>query len=479
MRLEQRLTPQLIQSMEILQLNVTDLEQRVAEELEKNVALESNEVELPEVAQITVEPGKPTTEITVEGPTLTESFDSVDRFNREYDVDSDDRGYLSHRRTNQYEDRDAKLDAMANTAARPESLAEHLHQQWILLELDQEVRRAGEAIIYSLDEDGYLRTHLNEVAENTRPALPLADLEAALPQIQQLDPVGVAARDYQECLLIQLEAMPGDNLIERTLIKHHLQEIIRNRYPAIVKATGYSMGEIGEAVKVISTCLHLHPAYLVIERQVPRVRPDIIVEFDEDKSGVLLVRLTWGNMPTLKISTQYAEMLEDKSVERKARTFIRKQVEGASALIDAVTYRRGRMFDVAKCVVERQHEFFYQGPMALQVLRMSELAEELGCDPSTISRTVADKYVQTPRGIYPLRYFFTGGTESADGQSTSWDSVKTRVKELIENEDSAKPYNDDQVAAVLSEEGIDISRRTVAKYRQQLNIPTARQRRKF
>jgi len=148
-------------------------------------------------------------------------------------------------------------------------------------------------------------------------------------------------------------------------------------------------------------------------------------------------------------------------------------------LIDAVTFRRSRLLEVSQAIVEKQREFFDVGPEGLTIFRMSDLAVELGCDPSTVSRTVADKYMQTPRGILPLRYFFTGGTETEDGESMGWDRVKVRVRELVEAEDRKHPLNDDRIAALLKEEGIEISRRTVAKYRQQLSIPNARQRREY
>ena len=478
MRLEQRLTPQLIQSMEILQLNVIALEQRIDEELERNVALESTELTAEPAPSTQPEPSQRKERQDGERNHESESFNRLDRLGREYDLDFWDSAAPSRRRSSYAGERDAKMDAMANTAARPESLAEHLIKQWTLLDLDNETGRAGEAIIYSLDEDGYLRTRLEEIGANKRPQIAMPVMEKALTRVQRLDPVGIAARDYQECLLIQLQALPGNNRIEEELIRNHLHDILRNRYPVVAKATGYSVGEISEAVKAMASSLHLHPAHLVIDRQVPRITPDVIVEYD-DEGKDLIVRLTRGNMPKLRISPHYSHMLKEKRNNRDVRAFVRKQVESASALIDAITYRRSRLLDVAKAIIERQRDFFDQGPSGLKVLRMSELAAALECDPSTISRTVADKYTQTPRGIYPLRYFFTGGMESSNGESTSWDSVKARVQEIVQAENREAPLNDDQIAAVLRREEMAISRRTVAKYRQQLNIPPARQRREF
>ena len=184
-------------------------------------------------------------------------------------------------------------------------------------------------------------------------------------------------------------------------------------------------------------------------------------------------------LPALRVADRMVKLAKSRDSDKETRAFARKHIEEASTLIDAVGFRRGRLLEVANAIVEKQRAFFEIGPQGLGVLRMSDLAVELGCDPSTISRTVAGKYMQTPRGFYPLRYFFTGGTDAGNGRETSWDSVKERVRELIAEENREKPYSDEQVAKLLEGEGIELSRRTVAKYRQQLEIPAARQRRQF
>jgi len=472
MRLEQRLTPQLIQSMNILQLPTMALENRVAEELERNYALEVVEPTGKEKPADTPAPR----DAGVEGE--VESFKRLDRLAREYGSDDLFGGSYKSRRPAPVTERDAKMDAMANAASRPESLAEHLLTQWAVLDCSEAIRRAGEAIIYSLEDDGYLKVHLDEVALATKPVVAVEDAEAALRLVQQLDPVGVASRDYQECLLLQLDALPGDNRIEKELVRHHLQDVIRNRYPAIERATGYSVGEVTEAVKAMQSMLHLHPGYLVVEREIPRINPDVLVEH-ADNGGGFDVRLTRGNSPNLRVSHAAMRMLKDKDCGKDVRDFVRQHIESASSLIDAIKFRRERLLAVAQRIVECQNDFFDVGPEALNVLRMSTLAEELECDPSTISRTVAGKYMQTPRGICPLRYFFTGGTTTSSGETTSWDSVKAAVKKIVEEEDKHHPVHDEKIAEILHDKGIDISRRTVAKYRQQLDIPAARQRRVF
>jgi RNA polymerase sigma-54 factor len=477
MRLEQRLTPQLIQSMAILQKPVADLEAYIETALESNAALEVSEGQPAEVD--TDAHGTQDGERTDGHERADEqSFARLDRLSGVYDLDVNDGPPARGRRAASSDERDAKMGAMANTAGREAGLNDYLLAQWGLVELDDETRRGGEALINQLDPDGYLRVRLEEIAERLRPPVASGVMDRALAEIQKLDPPGIGARDLHECLLLQLDRLPGDNTLERTLVEHHLDALTHNRLPAIAKATGCSIGEINEAIRAMRTTLCLHPGYLVGDRSVPTIRPDVIVEYAETGGG-LDVRLARGNTPRLHIRDDVAAMAKSRANGKKTREFARKQVEEAAALIDAVKFRQSRLLEVAQAIVEKQRDFFDVGAEGLKVLRMSDLAAELGCDPSTVSRTVADKYMQTPRGVHPLRYFFTGGTETDDGESMGWDRVKTRVRELVNAEDKKAPLNDDQIAGLLKEEGIEISRRTVAKYRQQLDIPAARQRRKY
>ncbi len=472
LRQEQRLTPQLIQSMDILQLPLLALEQRLQEEMETNPALEigSSRVEASPEA-----PSEADRQSSAETDSSEEGFERLDNLSSEYDVDEGDRSFLS--RPSYDGDRDAKMDAMANTASRPISLQEYLLQQWALVEEPDEVKRAGEVLINQLDEDGYLRTSLEDISTAVSPPIPLTIVEDALLTVQELEPSGIAARSLEECLLLQLDAMPGHHDLEEQIIRHHLVDIEKNRYPAMAKALGCTIDEVKEAVANISK-LHPHPGYLVTERQVPMVTPDVIVDYDDEGDGYT-VRLARGNSPRLRISPLYQRLLRTGKNDRQTRDFIRKNIEAASAIIDAVQYRRQRLLEVARIVVERQRDFLENGPSAMKVLRMNDLAEGLHCDPSTISRTVADKYIQTPRGIYPIRMFFTGGTEKSNGESKSWDSVKARVKEIIDNEDPAKPLSDGEIANMIISEGVKISRRTIVKYREQLRIPPKQQRLRY
>lgn len=466
MRQEQRLTPQLIQSMNILQLNVASLENHIQEELEQNPVLEYE----PEQGQ----DATTTTEADDAPSPEDNGLEVLEWLSEQYDFDAGDRPSVV---MGGHGERDAKMDAMANTAGRPINLYEHLIEQWALVEVDDEIRRAGEAIIAHLDDDGLLRTPLETVGNSVRPPVAVEIMPAVLERVQQLEPVGVGARDLKECILLQLRSLPGDNSLEEDLIRNHFEDTVKNRLPQVAKAVGCDIEEIKEAVRVIAR-LSPAPGLTIAERAVPRIKPDVIVEYSEDEDGYN-VRLARGNEPRLRVSRKYLEMLKDRSADKSAREYIKKHYERASSLIDAILFRRDRLLEVAQAVVERQKDFFEQGPQARKVLRMSDLAEKFDCDPSTISRTVADKYIQAPRGIFPLRDFFVGGTENNDGEITSWDSVKARVQELIVKEEKSNPLSDEQVAQILKTEGIDLSRRTVAKYRQQLNIATARRRRVY
>ncbi|MBI4717669.1 MAG: RNA polymerase factor sigma-54 [Planctomycetes bacterium] len=484
MRMEQRLTPQLIQSMSILQKSVADLETYINEALETNAALDVSE---PAATSSDTGDEERAASPSVEGapdngrkPPRGEEdvgFARLDRYTRTYDLDGGDRPPHMARRASDGE-RDAKMGALANTEGRAASLHEFLLDQWALQELDPELRRAGSVIIDQLDPDGYLRVPLDGVADSVRPPLSVGHVRRALSEVQRLEPAGIAARDIVECLLLQLDRQPGDNTIERTLIKNHLDDLAHNRLPQIAKATNFTIGEIQEAIRAMRANLFAHPGYLVGDRSVPPIRPDVIVDY-ADTGGGFTVRLARGNIPELRIRDEVAALARSKDNGKDTREFARRHVEAASAIIDALAFRQNRLLEVTRAIVERQREFFDLGPEGLKVFRMSDLAAELGCDPSTVSRTVADKYMQTPRGIFPLRYFFTGGTETDEGVSVGWDRVKTRVKEIVDAEDRSNPLSDDQIGALLRADGIEISRRTIAKYRQQLGIVSARHRRVY
>jgi RNA polymerase sigma-54 factor len=480
---QQRLTPQLIQAMNILQLNTLALESRIEQELDANPALEllpgDDEVVAPPEEEAPVEEKTEGEEALVVAENGNAAdFERLDNLVREYDWIEDEGEYRGTRsRARSAEEADNKLDAMANTAARPVSLQEYLLQQWHLVEIDERTRLIGTRIIEFLDEAGRLTTSLEEIAAGLDPVPSTAELATGLATVQQLDPPGVAARSLQECLLLQLAALPGDNELEERIIREHFEDLQKNRLPAIAKALNVDVDEIKGAIQAIGS-LSLHPGTEVIERQQPSIVPDVIVEFSEQEDKYT-VRLARGNTRELRISPEFRELLERSRDDKETREFVKQKIEAASAIIDAVRYRRERLLEVSRAVVDAQREFLESGEQHLKVLRMSDLAVRFGCDPSTVSRTVDEKYMQTPRGIYPLRMFFTGGAETDEGEALGWASIKAKVAEIVAKEDKGDPLSDDQIVDRLKAEGVEIKRRTVAKYRAQLDIPPARQRRQY
>ena len=480
---QQRLTPQLIQAMNILQLPLMALESRIAQEIDGNPALE----QIPPEEEYSDDPASEAEQETerAEGAqTLADEesgapdFERLDNLVREYDWIDDESEYRGTKsRARSLEEGDTKMEAMANTAARPISLQEYLTQQWNLVEQDDRTRAIGARIIDFIDENGRLSTSLEHIASELVPPLNMDELEMVLRLIQQLDPAGVGARNLPECLLLQLAALPGTTELERKIIENHYDDLQKNRLPAIAKALGVDQADVNAALDVI-TRLSLRPGLDVVERQIPPIVPDIIVEFNEEEDQYE-VRLVRSNTRELRISPEFRAALEKTRNDKKSREFIKQKIEAANTIIDAVRYRRERLLEVAKAVVEAQQDFLDQGEQHLKVLRMSDLATRFGCDPSTISRTVDEKYIQTPRGMFALRRFFTGGTESGNGEILGWDSIKAKVQEIVTAEDKRNPYNDDEIVTKLKEFGIEIKRRTVAKYRAQLDIPTARQRRQY
>lgn len=475
---QQRLTPQLIQAMDILQLNALALESRIAQEIDSNPALElapgdeSPSGETPgavDEARTEVEPGAE--EASDDFGRLETLLNEYELFGEEYEY----RGAKSRARLS--EEGDSKLEAMANTEARGVGLQEHLLEQWRFAEVDPQAARIGEAIINALNEFGRLEMPLEKLAEDISPRPNASQMEDALARVQLLDPPGVAARDLQECLLLQLEAATEDTELAREIVSRHFDDLQRNRLPLIAKSLHVSVDEVKAAMRQIAR-LSLHPGLDVTDRGAPAVTPDIIVEYDEENDRYE-TRLARGNQRELRISPEFREALEKARDDKPAREFLRQKLEAASAIIDAVNFRRDRLLQVAKAAIAGQRAFLDKGDQHLKVLLMSDVAVQLGCDPSTISRTVDQKWVQTPRGIIALRRFFTGGADFGGGEQIGWESIRAKVQEIIANEDKSNPLSDDQIVEKLRAEGIDIKRRTVAKYRSQLGIPTGRQRRQY
>jgi RNA polymerase sigma-54 factor len=494
MRTEMRqlLTPRMIQSMEILQLPLMALEQRIEQELQANPVLELDESDAQTAGEVHIPDEEPTRSedrseserplVVNEDAPQAADFERLARLG-EYLENEEFYTNSAPPRVAADGEPDKKLEAMANTAARGEALAESLLKQWRFVECSPQVRAAGRVLINYIDPDGYFRADLERVQHDSKEPLAMADLQEALRLIQTLEPPGIGARNLKECLLLQLKAIEEDDpqrtaehdlALERQLVQEHLKDLQMNRYPQISRKLGRPIADIQKAVRNLAR-LNPHPGRLVGPDEAQPVTPDAIIYYDEE-TGKYDVKMTSDRTPELHISNVYRKWLKDRKGDRKTREFLANNLRNARWLIESIQQRNNTILRVIRAVIDAQRDFFDKGPEYLRPLPMIQVADQLGIHVATVSRAVSGKWVQTPRGIMPLRRFFSGGTTSADGQDMSWDAVKEKLRTIVANEDRQNPLNDDQIVEKLKEQGIDIARRTVAKYRKILNIPPARQR---
>jgi RNA polymerase sigma-54 factor len=493
--MRQLLTPRMIQSMEILQLPLMALEERIEEELQNNPVLEVRDVQAePDAAPVEGElqsHGEDVSEderalVVKENSDQSEDFDRLTKISEYLENEEFLTNGNHFRQAASYDgDRDKKLDAMNNTAARGATLAEHLMDQWTFVECSPQVRKAGEILINYIDAEGYFRAKFEDVQKESKTPVTISDLQEALKLIQTMEPAGVGARNLPECLLLQLDALEEDEELseghdfplERALITEHLNDLKMNRYPQISRKLGRPIEEIQHAVKRLSR-LNPFPGKQIGNNDAPPITPDAIIYYDEDKD-TYEIEMTNDPAPNLYISGMYRKMLKDRSQDKKTREFLSNNVRNARWLIESIEQRRSTIMRVIRAVVDAQRDFFDKGPEFLKPLPMIHVADQLGIHVATVSRAVSEKWIQTPRGVFPLRRFFSGGTTSAEGEDMSWDAVKEKLKMIIGNEDPKNPLNDDEIVEKLKGQGIDLARRTVAKYRKILSIPTARQRKTF
>lgn len=504
---QMKMSSRMIQSMEILQMSQQALEAKIETELASNPTLELveatddfGEIET-ELKQADRDDRDRVRELVVDGDSNgdgkadgADDFERLTNITEEYGTQWENNNFETGepfaRRmvSSQAGERDGKLDAMANAAARGASLYDQLIAQWHLADLDERTAALGEYLISMVDNDGYLRASEEELLKQAPDEVDgspvtIDDLNDVIESMQYwLEPPGVAARDLRECLLLQIEALernePESDLeIIRTLVMNHLKDIEGNKLPNIVKATGYSLDEIKQGIQGLRQFTP-HPGRSLASESPNHITPDAVIEFD-DENDSYLATLTNGRLPSLQINRDYMDMAKDRNVEKKARDFIGGQLRNANWLIEAIEQRNRTLLRVIGVVVAAQREYFEQGPQALKPLPMTQVADQLGIHVATVSRAVSEKYLETPRGIVSLRMFFSGGTETDSGESMSWTAVQAKLKELIDNENKSKPMSDEALAKALNEQGIDIARRTIAKYRDQMSIPSARQRKEY
>jgi RNA polymerase sigma-54 factor len=491
MRMEQRmkLAPHMIQSMEILQLPILALQERIEQELNSNPVLEQEEPASEAAGDESSGPGSSTeseseNDDRLEQKTLVvdtdvnkvDDFERLASFGREFGDYSEQAG--PRRSGSQDDEVDPKLQAIKNAAALPQSLHEFLTEQWQMVDAPPGVKKAGEAIIDYIDDRGYLSVRLEQLHNQDKQDFTFEDLKEALRLVQTLEPVGVGARDLRECLLIQMAQSTEDMSFEIDLVSHHMDALIENRLPDIAKKMRCTLDQINHAMERFRK-LDTSPGLQISQSPNVPITPDVAVEQAED-GGEYMIRLVDDYLPNLRLNESYVEMAKDASVNGTTRKFLQGNIRSAQWILDAIEQRKSTLLKVTRSIVAAQRDFFDKGPLHLKPLPMAKVAEEIGVHVATVSRAVSGKYMQCPWGILPLRKFFSGGVEDAQGQEHSWEAVRVQLQQIIDSEDKANPLSDDQIREKLAAAGFaDIARRTVAKYRGLLNVPAARFRKRY
>ncbi len=475
---KQVMSPRMIQSMEVLQLPIQALEEHIEQALAENPILEKEERDrtLPDETVERENPDAPTDserELVVD-----DKKDNADDFERLLELDQqipdyfDERPRPSANRMQELSDR--RHDAIANLADHIDTLQNHLEEQLIELDLTPEVRDMAERIITSLDSNGYLPVSLPDLLSPLGNDEQLVLAEEALHIVQSLEPAGVGARNLRECLLLQLDPnMPFYSEL-KTLISDHLDDLKENRLPAIQRKTSYSIEHIQETWDHLRR-LNPKPGAAFSETYVPTVIPDVFL--DRDDNGEYKVRLEEGRLPQLRISNYYRKRLMNGDASPEEKEYIKRKINAAQWLIESIQQRRGTLKRVAQAIVDHQTKFLDEGPEAIEPLKMQQIADKVGVHVTTVSRAVDDKYIQTHRGVLPLRRFFVGGTTNTGGEEVAWDAIRIKLQEVVDNEDKQHPHSDDELVRQLASHGLTVARRTVTKYRQKMGIPSSRQRR--
>lgn len=474
-KLEQRLSPQQIQLMKLLQVPTMELDQRIKQEIEENPALEE---------------GSETNEDDFGGE---EDYDDHSDNERDDDFDisdyfDDDTPDYKTQVSNKGRDEEEKVIPLSGEQSFQERLTEQLH----LLDLTEEQFQIADTIIGNLDESGYLKREVDAIVDDLAFSVNLnvteEQVEEVLAIVQSLDPAGVGARDLRECLLLQIERNQGGDIVKFTakkILEDFFEEFTKKHYEKIKKKLEIDDEDLKEAVDEIVK-LNPKPGGSMKEaaRNFQQIIPDFMIN---DSDGELQLTLNGRNAPELKVSREYQNMLRKYAEgakatreDKEALSFVKQKLDGAKWFIDAIKQRQNTLLLTMTAIMEYQREYFLTGDETnLKPMILKDIAEKVGLDISTISRVANSKYVQTGYGIFPLKYFFSESLSTDSGEEVSTREVKKILSEAIENEHKRKPLTDEKLAQLLKEKGYNIARRTVAKYREQLNIPVARLRKEL
>jgi RNA polymerase sigma-54 factor len=464
------MTPLLQQAIQLLQLSTLELQEVVQKELLENPLLEEVAPETtdgPEATAATPDAPAPT---PVE-PAPVEPLPTTERQTDDLPFDLtavmfDD--YSGEERSLVAQEEREELP-FENIVRSVSSLTDHLDEQLRFSTEDPLTRRIGTEIIGNLDEDGYLRAELSEIAERCQTTL--EEVTRVLGLVQAFDPPGVAARSIQECLLIQLKADANPDPVSVEIVEEHFDELSRRRYPDIARALKLPLDRIMESVEEIMG-LEPKPGRRFGGGDSRYIVPDVVVH---KMGSEYVVVLNEDGIPRLRVNSLYRSLLRNSGDE--ARAYVEQKLRSAVWLIKSVDQRQRTLRKVTQSIVKFQRDFLDKGLPYLRPLSLRDVGEDIGMHESTISRVTTNKYVETPQGLFELKFFFHSGIASGDGEMVSSVSVKKMIQDLLANEDPAKPLSDQEVAQILKGRGLTIARRTVAKYREELGILPSHQRR--
>ncbi len=475
LKLQQKLimTPQLQQAIKLLQLSRLELVQSVSQELIENPVLE--EVPSEESGEDPAsEEGETAPETQTAAETLPEvapEQEGTQELKSDLELGPQWDEYLNEmgdgRDYGNAEADNKELPSYDQTLTRLPSLSDHLLWQLHLSVSDPGLVKGGEWIIGNLDDDGYFRATLDELAQQS--GLSLREMEQALDLIQGFDPLGIGARDLRECLLIQVRQLDLQGTLVEKIVKDHLGDLEKRKYPNIAKALNVTPQEVMEASHIIIHELEPKPGRPYLTADTNYVVPDVYVIKVEDN---YVVQLNDEGLPRVRINPYYRKLINrNDAIDKVTKEYVEERLRSAQWLIKGMEQRSKTIYKVAESIVKFQLEFLDKGITHLRPMVLKGVAEDIGMHESTISRVTTNKYMHTPQGIFPMKYFFTTGFSDGTGTEISSLTVKDTIQKMIKEEDLATPLKDQQIVDLLKERGIDIARRTVAKYREELRIP--------
>lgn len=468
-----RMTPQLQQAIKLLQLNRLELEGAIRKELDENPMLE----EVPDLKEEDLQRTKEASDAVAapeSGEAQAQAQEAQDPQRQdEFEWES----YLESSQKPPSSSLGGTDEIMnyENLISVSESLHDHLLWQSKMAGFNDEELNLAEILINYVDDDGYITTPLAEIAASEQ--VPLEELEGVLPFVQEFDPPGVAARDLKECLLLQAKALEEDTNDLVYIINNHLKDLEKKNFEAIAKAMGREAREIFEICKIIYS-MDPKPGRVYAPADTQYVTPDVYVYKVGDD---YVVSINEDGLPRLRISNFYKSMLMNQGSDgEKTQGYIQEKLRSAVWLIKSIHQRQRTIYKVAESIVKHQREFLEKGAEYIRPMVLRDIANDIGMHESTVSRVTTNKYVYTPQGIYELKYFFNSGINTSDGESLASESVKLKIRDLITKEDPKNPLSDQQIVDQLKVDGIQIARRTVAKYRDVLKIlPSSRRKKVF